>query len=91
MKKREIKWLITVYLVDEELVPEEDVEEQLPDNVALELKRLEFQEKEKAREAELRMKELEIREKESENERTAHQGQEIPLNPRLQRDQSCLT
>ena len=67
VKKGEIKRLITVYLIDEELVPEEDAEEQLPVNVdcsTLELKRLEFQEKEKAREAELKMKELEIREKE---------------------------
>ena len=67
MKKGEIKRLITVYLIDEELVPEEDAEEQLPVNVdssTLELKHLEFQEKEKAREAELKMKELEIQEKE---------------------------
>ena len=43
-------------------MPEEDAEEQLPinnDSSTLELKRLEFQEKEKAREAELKMKELE--------------------------------
>ena len=65
MKKGEIKKLITVYLIDEELVPEEDREGQLPDDSStLELKHLEFQEREKAREAELKMKELEIRKKE---------------------------
>ena len=66
MKKGEIKRLITVYLTDEELVPEEDTVS-LPatvDSSTLELKRLEFQEKEKARAAELKMKELELREKE---------------------------
>ena len=65
LKKGEIKKLITVYLIDEELVPKEDGEGQLPDDFStLELKRLEFQEREKAREAELKMKELEIWEKE---------------------------
>ena len=66
MKKGEIKRLITVYLTDEELVPEEDTVS-LPatvDSSTLELKLLEFQEKEKARAAELKMKELELREKE---------------------------
>ena len=66
MKKGEIKRLITVYLTDEELVPEEDTVS-LPatvDSSTLELKCLEFQEREKARAAELKMKELELREKE---------------------------
>ena len=62
-KKGEIKKLIKEYLIDEELVPE-DEELSLPSTGLLELKRLEFQEREKERETQLRMKELEIREKE---------------------------
>ena len=56
MKKGEIKRLITTYLIDEELVPEEDIEGQLSSSVdssSLELKRLEFQKQEKARELSL--------------------------------------
>ena len=52
-------------MTDVELVPEEDTVS-LPaivDSSMLELKRLEFQEREKARAAELKMKELELREK----------------------------
>ena len=47
MKKGEIKKLITVHLIDEELVPEEEIEEPLlssADANLLELKCLEFQE-----------------------------------------------
>ena len=54
MKKGEIKKLITVHLIDEELVPEEEIEESLLSSVdanSVELKHLEFQEREKAREA----------------------------------------
>ena len=67
MKKGEIKKLITVHQIDEELVPEEETEESLSSSVnanSLELKCLEFQEWEKAREAQLKLKELEICEKE---------------------------
>ena len=67
MKKGDIKRLITTYLIDEELVPEEDIEGQLSSSVdssSLELKRLEFQEQEKARQAQLKLKEPEIWQKE---------------------------
>ena len=50
-------------MIDEELVPK-DEGLPLPSTGLLELKRLEFQEREKERESQLRMKELEIREKE---------------------------
>ena len=65
MKKREIKRLLIDYLIDEELVPED--EEHSPvtvDSNTLELKCLEFQERESARKAQLKLKELEIKEKE---------------------------
>ena len=61
--KGEIKKLIKEYLIDEELVPK-DKELPLPSTGLLELKLLEFQEREKERESQLRMKELEIQEKE---------------------------
>ena len=61
-KNGEIKKLIKEYLIDEELVPKD--EELLLSSTGLsELKRLEFQEREKKRESQLRMKELEIQEK----------------------------
>ena len=64
MEKGEIKKLIKEYLIDEELVPEEDEEMSRPSANLLELKRLEFQEREKEREVQLKMKELELHEKE---------------------------
>jgi len=73
-KKGDIKRLLTEYLIDEGLVPED--EDRSPTNVDsnfLELKRLELQECESAREAQLKMKELEIRERvvdSTANERT---------------------
>ena len=63
-KKGDVKKLIRQYLIDEELVPEEETETIVPSTAMLELKRLEFQEKEKERESQLRLKELEIRDKE---------------------------
>ena len=65
MKKGEIKKLLIDYLIDEELVPED--EEHSPVTVnsnTLELKCLEFQERESAREVQLKLKELEVKEKE---------------------------
>ena len=50
------------YLVDEEILPEEALEGTGVSEQGLELKRLEYQEKDKA--MQLKMKELEIREKE---------------------------
>ena len=63
-KKGDVKKLIRQYLIDEELVPEEEGEPIVSATAMLELKRLEFQEKEKERESQVRLKELEIREKE---------------------------
>ena len=55
------------FLVDEELVPEETVDD-LPshavDNNVLELKRLELQDREQERESQLKLRELELHEKE---------------------------
>jgi len=61
-KKGNIKRLLTEYLIDEELVPK-DKDHSLTnvDSNFLELKHLELQEHESAREAQLKMKELEIR------------------------------
>jgi len=50
LKKGEIKKLIKEYLIDEELVLEEEEEMSQPSTNLLELKRLEFQEQEKERE-----------------------------------------
>ena len=65
MKKGEVKRLLVDYLIDKELVPED--EERLPvtvDSNTLELKCLDLQEQESAREVQLKLKELEIKEKE---------------------------
>ena len=63
-KKGDVKKLVQDNLIDEELVPEEEIESLEPSTTLLELKRLEFQEREKERESQLRLKELEVREKE---------------------------
>jgi len=59
----EIMKLVLAYLVDEEILPEEALERtsSVSDEQGLELKRLEYQEKDKA--MQLKLKELEIREK----------------------------
>ena len=59
-KKGDVKKLVQEYLIDEVLVPEEETESLEPSTALLELKRLEFQE----RESQLRLKELEVHEKE---------------------------
>ena len=45
MKKEEIKRLITIYLIDEELVLKEDAEEQLPANIDSSTLELSFRKK----------------------------------------------
>ena len=66
-RKEELCKLVMEFLVDEELVPEETVDD-LPshavDNNVLELKRLELQDRERERESQLKLRELELREKE---------------------------
>ena len=67
MKKSQIKQLVIDYLVEEEIVSEEEVKppmESGTDQNSLELRRLELQDKERERESQLKLKELEIREKE---------------------------
>ena len=63
LKKGEIKKLIKEFLMDEELVPE-DEGLSVSSSGLLELKRLEFEEREKERASQLRLKEMELREKE---------------------------
>ena len=67
IKREELRKLISEYLVDEELVPEDELDDSPSPPVdanLLELKRLEFQEREWERENQLRLRELEIQEKE---------------------------
>ena len=64
--KAAIKKLVLDYLIEEELIaePAELLSDTMRGQQLLELKRLEFQEREQEREAQLKMKELEIKEKE---------------------------
>jgi len=59
MRKGDVRKLVSDHLVDENIVLEEEVEKSRD---SLEMKRLEWQEKEKEQEAQLHMKELEIKE-----------------------------
>ena len=59
-KKVDVQRILTQYLVDEGIVSQEE-QESLPD---LELRKLEYQEREKERENQLHIKELELREHE---------------------------
>ena len=61
MKKSDIRKLLAEYLVEEEIVSDDD--ELASDNV-VELKKLELKDKEKERESQLRLKEIELRERE---------------------------
>jgi len=61
MRKAEIRSKLVEYLVDEEIISEEESESTTD---TIELRKLELQDKEKEREAQLKMKELEIREQE---------------------------
>ena len=66
-RKDELCKMVMQFLVDEELVPEETIDD-LPsptvDDRVLELKHLELQDRERERESQLKLRELEIREKE---------------------------
>ena len=67
MKKGEVKRLLVEFLIDEEIIPEDEENSgvmALSNENELELKRLELQDKEKEREAQLKLKELELCEKE---------------------------
>jgi len=63
LKKDELRRVILEHLHEEELISDDEDVEQV-NSATLELKKLEFQEKERARETALRMKELEVKEKE---------------------------
>ena len=67
MKKGEVKRLLVEFLVDEEIIPDDEenssVTPFLNEN-ELELRRLELQDKEKERKAQLKLKALEVLEKE---------------------------
>ena len=64
MTKAQVKQMILQYFVDEEIFPDSTImsaeQGTMTGEELLELKRLEFQEKEKEREAQLRLKELEL-------------------------------
>jgi len=62
--KADIKKVVLDYLVEEELIAEPESSESMRGQHLLELKRLEYQERECERETQLRMKELELKEKE---------------------------
>jgi len=64
LKKDELRRKILQHLHDEELLSEDEGDELETDRTTLELKKLEFQENERARENALRMKELELKERE---------------------------
>ena len=67
MKKGEVKRLLVEFLIDEEIIPEDEENSSvtpLSNENDLELRRLELQDKEKEREDQLKLKELELREKE---------------------------
>ena len=67
MKKGEVKRLLIEFLIDEEIIPEDEENSgiaPLSNKNELELRRLELQDKEKERETQLKMKELEVHEKE---------------------------
>ena len=67
-RKSEIKQLVIDHLIDEEIIPEDKVEQtsvvNVTDDNTLELRRLEMQDREKERECQLRLKELKVLEKE---------------------------
>ena len=64
LSKAELKKLVLDYLVEEELIAETDVTDELRGQQLLELKHLEFQERERKSENHFKLKELELREKE---------------------------
>jgi len=71
MPKSQIKQIVLAHLVDEEIIPSSEATEEmvrgergLTGDEVLQLKSLEFEEREKEREARFRLKELEFKEKE---------------------------
>ena len=64
LKKDEIRRVILEHLREEEIISDEDGDELEVSRTTIELKKLEFQENERARENTLRIKELEVKEKE---------------------------
>ena len=64
ISKAELKKLVLNYLVEEELMAEPEFTDELRGEQLLELKRLEFQEREHERENQVKLKELELKEKE---------------------------
>ena len=65
MRKDEIHQMIVEHLQEEELILDKESEEVLhTDSTTLELRKLEYQERENTRENALRMKELELKERE---------------------------
>ena len=64
LSKAELKNFMLDYLVEEELIAEPESTDELRGQQLLELKRLEFQEREWERENQFKLKELELREKE---------------------------
>lgn len=69
LSKSQVKEVVLKHLIDEEIIPSvEDTEETAHDGITgeklLQLKQLEFQERERERDAQLRLKELKLREKE---------------------------
>ena len=62
--KTELKKLVLDYLVEEELIAEPEFTNELRGGQLLELKRLEYQERECKRENQVKLKELELKEKE---------------------------
>ena len=62
--KADIKKIVLDHLVEEELISEPDPSDTMRGQHLLELKRLEYQERDLERETQLKMKELEIKEKE---------------------------
>ena len=62
--KADIKKIVLDHLVEEELISEPDPSDTMRGQHLLELKRLEYQERDRERETQLRMKELELKEKE---------------------------
>ena len=62
--KADIKKIVLDHLVEEELISEPEPSDTMRGQHLLELRRLEYQEREREREAQLRMKEIELKEKE---------------------------
>ena len=78
VSKGELKKLVLDYLVEEELIAEAEFTDELKGQQLLELKRLEFQERERARESQFKLKQLELREKELAIQLKMHELESYP-------------